>query len=137
MFSASIRWLEISLFRFLSSGVSGFFLLFFLGRSELMCILSTPKYPVSLIIIVFLFRIVLDSLNNLKSCFLPFAKAVQIIFPVDLSVTTCVFTVCRFFLPEYQRFCFFLDVELGFLLHLLTLLRIPYRFRLISFCLAN
>ena len=48
-----------------------------------------------------------DSLKSLKPCRFPFANAAQIIFRLRLHTTTCVFTVRRFFSPEYHLRCFF------------------------------
>src|SRR6202042_3255321 len=90
----------ISVLFFLSSFVSGFFLLFFFGKSVLLSIYCRPWYPESTMTCTLLCTAALDCLYNLKSCFLPFAKYAQIISWVFLSTTSCVFNVCLFFLPE-------------------------------------
>ena len=85
---------------FLSSFVNGFFLLFFLGSFDLLWTFWIPWYPLSVITSISGWMWVLESLNSLKSCFLPLVNAVHITCRVFLSTTTCVFIVCLFFFPE-------------------------------------
>lgn len=91
---------EISLFRFFSSNVRGFFLLDFFGSFELLCNFFIPVYPLSVIPQRSFVQRTLLSLNNLKSCFFPLLKFVQITLFVFLSTTIWLFIVCLFFFPE-------------------------------------
>jgi len=98
--SLAIRPLEIARFRRLSSSVNGLRLERFLGSSEFACVFAIPWYPVSVISPTLGAMRTLDSLKSLKSCRFPFVNAVHIILRLRLHTTTCVFIVCRFFLPE-------------------------------------
>ena len=42
-----------------------------------------------------------ESLNSWKSCFFPLENASAMISPVRRLTSSCVFSVCRFFFPEY------------------------------------
>ena len=82
---------------FFSSLVRGLFFLCFFGKREFRCIAVIPVYPESVSISVSAVTWVLDSLNILKSCFLPLQKLRQMIFSVFLSIISYVFNVCLFF----------------------------------------
>jgi len=105
--SLAIRPLEIPRFRRLSSLAKGLRLERFLGSSEFACVFAIPWHPVSVMTPASGAMRTFDSLKSLKSCRFPFANAAQIIFRLRLHTTTCVFTVRRFFLPEYRLRCFF------------------------------
>lgn len=79
---------DIARLFFLSSFVSGFFLLDFFGRLELACNFFIPVYPESVSILQEGLHLTLLSLKSLKSCFFPFEKFVQMIDLDFLSTTT-------------------------------------------------
>ena len=126
--SFNTRWLEILQLKALSSLVSGFFLVFFFGRTELAWILVIPRYPVSVSSSVSGLTHTFDSLKSLKSCAFPFVKAVQMICLSCLLTTTWVFIVCLFFFPEYHFRCPFLGAPPVFRLRQSEQLQIPYHF---------
>ena len=98
----SFTTLSEEIFRFsrFSSIVNGLFLLDFLGSLVLFCNFFIPVYPLSVIPKRSFVHLTPLSLNNLKSCFFPLLKDVQITFFVFLSTATWLFNVCFFFFPE-------------------------------------
>ena len=80
--------------------VRGVFLLFLWGIIAFVFIFCIPWYPVSPSMFVFLVKVILDSLNILKSCFLPLEKLVLSIFLLLCFIKICTFMVCAFFFPE-------------------------------------
>jgi len=113
--SLATRPLEILRFRRLSSSVKGLRLERFFGNSVFACIFTIPWYPVSVLTATSGAMRTPDSLKSLKSCRFPSVNAVHIIFRLSPHTTTCVFTVCLFFLPEQNLRCFFEGVRSGFL----------------------
>ena len=111
------RWLDNSLLNCLSAAFSLWCLLLLMGCSEFLCNFLIPKYPESVLILIFDTNRTFDFLNSAKSWVLPLQTATAIILRVALSTIICAFMVWRFFLPEYHFRCpFFWVAQQVFLL---------------------